>query len=161
MTMKTTAKTKTKTKTETKTKMKNKFKNENESKNKSKTQNESKNQNERQVKTKAKIKIKMNFRFCFHFGSHFCFCFYIFFLNFFAFLLTECGLKMPQTVNCLLIALKSMTNVMGKTAIWTICVSLPFPFLTMLRNNERSLRQAMLWVRNIVQEERGNFNRTF
>ena len=39
------------------------------------------------------------------------------------------------------------------------CVSLPFPLLTMLRNNERSLRQAMLWVRNIG--ERGNFKRTF
>ena len=26
----------------------------------------------------------------------------------------------------------------------------PFPLLTMLRNNEQNLRQAMLWVRNIV-----------
>ena len=29
-------------------------------------------------------------------------------------------------------------------------VSLAFPLLAMLRNNERSFRQATLWVRNIV-----------
>ena len=29
-------------------------------------------------------------------------------------------------------------------------VSPPFPLLTMLRNNEQNLRQAMLWVCNIV-----------
>ena len=28
-------------------------------------------------------------------------------------------------------------------------VSTPFPLLTMLRNNEQNLRQAMLWVGNI------------
>ena len=30
------------------------------------------------------------------------------------------------------------------------CVSTHFPLLTMLKNNEQKLRQAMLWVRNIV-----------
>ena len=30
------------------------------------------------------------------------------------------------------------------------CVSLPFPLLTMLRNNEQNLCQAMLSIRNIV-----------
>ena len=29
--------------------------------------------------------------------------------------------------------------------------------ITMLRNNEQKLRQGMLWVRKIVQGERGNF----
>ena len=29
-------------------------------------------------------------------------------------------------------------------------VSASFPLLTMLRNNEQNMRQAMLWVRNIV-----------
>ena len=29
-------------------------------------------------------------------------------------------------------------------------VSASFPFLTMLRNNEQNLRQAVLWVRNIA-----------
>ena len=40
-------------------------------------------------------------------------------------------------------------------------VSTPFPFLTMLRNNEQNLRQAMLWVRNIVHGDRGIFKLTF
>ena len=50
--------------------------------------------------TKTKMKIKMNFRFCFHFCFGFCF------LKVFAFLLTPCGLEVPQTVNCLLIGLE-------------------------------------------------------
>ena len=41
------------------------------------------------------------------------------------------------------------------------CVSIPFPFLKMLRNNKKKLRQAMLCVRNIVYAERGNFKQTF
>ena len=39
---------------------------------------------------------------------------------------------------------------MGKTAIWTFYVFTPFPLLTLLRNNEQNLRQAMIWVRNIL-----------
>ena len=30
------------------------------------------------------------------------------------------------------------------------CVSLPFPLLTVLKNNQENLPQGMLWVRNIV-----------
>ena len=41
------------------------------------------------------------------------------------------------------------------------CVSLPFSLLTMLRNNERILRRAMLWVRNIVWEKGGILNALF
>ena len=37
-----------------------------------------------------------------------------------------------------------------KVLFGQFCVSLPFPLLTMLRNNEQNLRQAMLSVRNIV-----------
>ena len=40
-------------------------------------------------------------------------------------------------------------------------VSYPFPLLTMLRNNEQKLHQAMLWVCNIVWEERGILNTLF
>ena len=40
-------------------------------------------------------------------------------------------------------------------------VSIPFAFLTMLRNNEKKLRQVMLCVHNIVYAERGNFKQTF
>ena len=36
-------------------------------------------------------------------------------------------------------------------------VSTPFSLLTMLRTNEQNLRQAILWFRNIVQGERGDF----
>ena len=42
-----------------------------------------------------------------------------------------------------------VTKIMGKTAIWKISCFYPFPLLTMLRNNEQNLRQAMLWVQNI------------
>ena len=42
-----------------------------------------------------------------------------------------------------------------------LLVSTPFPLLTMLRNNEQNLRQAMLWILNIVQRERGFFKQTF
>ena len=39
----------------------------------------------------------------------------------------------------------------GKNLLfWQFRVSNSFPLLTMLRNNEQNLRQAMLWVRNIV-----------
>ena len=31
----------------------------------------------------------------------------------------------------------------------------------MLRNNEQNFRQAVLWVRNIVQNEKGIFKQTF
>ena len=41
------------------------------------------------------------------------------------------------------------------------CVSTLFPLLTMLRNNDQKLRQAMLWVRNIVKGKRGNFKHIF
>ena len=47
--------------------------------------------------------------------------------------------------------LQSVTKIMGKKMLLEqFCVSTPFPPLTMLRNNEQDLRQAMLWVRNIV-----------
>ena len=46
---------------------------------------------------------------------------------------------------------------MGKTTIWVIDVSTPFPLLTMLRNNEPNLRQAMFYAYNIVLGERGIF----
>ena len=35
------------------------------------------------------------------------------------------------------------------------CVANSFPLLKMLRNNEQKLSQAMLWVCNIIQGERG------
>ena len=38
----------------------------------------------------------------------------------------------------------------GKLLFEQFRVSTPFPILTMLRNNEQNLRQAMLWVCNIV-----------
>ena len=41
------------------------------------------------------------------------------------------------------------------------CVSTPFPLLTMLKNNEQKLRQALLWVRNIVKWERGTLKTLF
>ena len=40
-------------------------------------------------------------------------------------------------------------------------VSTPFSLLAMLRNNEQKLHQAMSWVRNIVDGQRGNFKNTF
>ena len=46
--------------------------------------------------------------------------------------------------------LQSVTKIMGKTAIGAISFFYPLPPLTMLRNNEQNLRQAMLWVRYIV-----------
>ena len=46
---------------------------------------------------------------------------------------------------------------MGKTAIWTIFFSALFTLLTMLRNNEQNLCQAMLSVRNIVQRREEKF----
>ena len=38
----------------------------------------------------------------------------------------------------------------GKLLFRQFCVSPPFPLITMFRNNEQNLRQAMLSVRNIV-----------
>ena len=57
--------------------------------------------------------------------------------------------------------LQSATKIMGETAIWTILCFYPVPLLTMLRNNDQKLFQAMLWVRNIIQGKRGNFKHTF
>ena len=37
-----------------------------------------------------------------------------------------------------------------KLLLGQFCVPLPFFLLTMLRNNQQSLRQAMLWVRNVI-----------
>ena len=42
------------------------------------------------------------------------------------------------------LSLQSVTKIMGKTAIRTISCFYPLPPLTMLRNNEQNLRQAML-----------------
>ena len=44
-----------------------------------------------------------------------------------------------QTLTCsnlTIETLQSVTKIMGKTAIWAISCSTPFPLLTMLRNNE-------------------------
>ena len=49
-----------------------------------------------------------------------------------------------------------MTKIMGILLFGQFCVSTPFLLLTMLRNNEQKLRQAMLWICNILQGERGN-----
>ena len=46
----------------------------------------------------------------------------------------------------------------GKPLFGQFCVSLPFPLLTMLRKNERSLRQELLWVRNVVRGRGGILN---
>ena len=46
--------------------------------------------------------------------------------------------------------IQSVTKIMGKTAIRTISFFYPLPLLTMLRNNEQNLRQAMSLGRNIV-----------
>ena len=48
------------------------------------------------------------------------------------------------------IILQSVTKIMEKLLFGQFCVSLPVPLLTMLRNNELNMHQAMLWVRNIV-----------
>ena len=53
-----------------------------------------------------------------------------------------------------------MTKIMGILLFGQFCVSTPFLLLTMLRNNEQKLRQAMLWVCDIIQGERGNFKHT-
>ena len=49
---------------------------------------------------------------------------------------------------------------MGKTAIWTIS-SVLLRLLTMLRNNEQNLCQAMLLVGNIVSGGEGGFETHF
>ena len=49
----------------------------------------------------------------------------------------------------------------GKNCDLDNCVSIPFPRLTMLRNNEQNLRQAMLQLRNIVTGKLGHFKHTF
>ena len=46
---------------------------------------------------------------------------------------------------------------MGKLLFEQFFVSTPFPLLTMLRNNEQTLVQAMLWVRNIIYGARRDF----
>ena len=67
--------------------------------------------------------------------------------------------KSFKTTKCKIIHLhfpdffkQSLTKIMGKN-----CVSTPFLPLTMLRNNEQILRQAMLRDHNIVYGERGDF----
>ena len=92
--VKTKMKTKSKTKTKTKTKMK------------TKTKTKIKTKMKNKMKTKTITKIKMNFCFCFHFVFPFRFCFCFWFLKDFAFLLTQRGLEVPQTVNCLSIGLE-------------------------------------------------------
>ena len=42
-----------------------------------------------------------------------------------------------------------------------LSVSTPLLLLTMLKSHEQKLRQAMLWVRNIVEGEWGIFNTLF
>ena len=54
-----------------------------------------------------------------------------------------------------------MTTVIGKTVIWAIFVSPPFPTLTSFKFNEQNLCQAMLWVCKIVMRERGEFKTSF
>ena len=46
--------------------------------------------------------------------------------------------------------LQSVTKIMGKTGIRAISCFYLLPLLTMLRNNEQNLRQAVLWERNTV-----------
>ena len=48
--------------------------------------------------------------------------------------------------------LQSMTKIMGKAAIWRISCFYPILPLTMLRNIEQNLLQAMLWVCNIFKQ---------
>ena len=57
--------------------------------------------------------------------------------------------KIPHLKFCRFFT-QSVSQTMGKLLFEQFFVAFPFPLLTMLRNNEQNLLQAMLSVHNIV-----------
>ena len=75
--------------------------------------------------------------------------------NIYNFVILSCklidGEKLWSSGSCQkLVTYSQGQKIWEKLLFGQFCISLPFSLLTMLRNNERILRRAMLWVHNIV-----------